>query len=229
MKISKPEVSNKKSFYLQTSNHHNKKGDYKNLSDQDLWNCFVSGDEGAFVLIYQNYVDTLFNYGLQYTQDENLLKDTLQDFFIYLREKSSRLSPTNSIKFYLLKSFKRRLLQNLNSLKKKNKMEEVFMNEELFKFELSYETKLIDRQFTNQQLDALNAAIKKLSAKEKEVIYLFFFENLTYREISEIQGYLHISSARRLVYKALDQLRLNLKMMLFLLFVFHEFNRLFKN
>ena len=188
---------------------------YQNQSEVELWKLFRSGDEGAFIAIYQTYIDILYNFGIQHCKDEELVKDCLQDFFIYLREKRSGLAEATSIKFYLMKSFRRKLLDYLKKYRKRLAVRLKYQQENLFKFEISEETKIINRQFNSMQVEALNKAINKLTSKEREAIYLYFFSNFSYKEISEIQGYTHISSARRLIYKALDQLRITLKLAVF--------------
>ena len=181
--------------------------------DSELWRSFKDGDEGAFIVIYKNYVNILFNVGLQYTLDEDLIKDCLQDFFIYTREKRSNLADVRNIKFYLIKSFSRRIITYL----KKSKKNKILNAEEYFKLELAADNKFLDSNYDEEQIRKLNNAIKKLSKKEKEAIYYFYYQNLSYTQIAEIYNYDHISSARRLIYKCLKKLKKNFLTVLFLL------------
>lgn len=192
------------------------KSSYAALNDEKLWQLFKEGDEGAFVLIYQQYIDCLFNYGLQYTSDKERIKDCIQDFFVYLREKRDTIGKTNAIKPYLLKSFRRRLLINIKKLAKIKAYQEKYSSDVIFQVELSFETLLIEKQFSDSQITSLNKALKTLSDKEKEAIYLFYFEDLSYLEIAKIQDYDHVSSARRLIYRALQNLRLVMKVYILL-------------
>src|SRR5690554_6430007 len=89
------------------------KGDGAKSSDSDLWNAFVNGDEGAFIQIYNQSAYILFNYGCQFTPDREMIKDCLHDFFIYLRKKRSGFGHTSFIKMYLLKAFRRRVVDYL--------------------------------------------------------------------------------------------------------------------
>lgn len=193
---------------------------YQEQVESKLWSLFKAGDEGAFIAIYQKYVDTLYNYGIQYSKDDDFIKDCLQDFFIYLREKRAKLSDVSNIKYYLIKSYRRKLIDSLKKSKKYIDIKSSYCDESLFKFEISHETKLIEQQFSKRQTEALNKAIGKLTSKEREAIYLYFYDNFSYKEISIIQGYTHISSVRRLIYKALDQLRISLKLVV--LFIFYS-------
>ena len=63
----------------------------------------------------------------------------------------------------------------------------------------------------------LQKAIESLSERHREIIFLFFYEDLTYEEIREIQDFENIKSARNLLYKALKSLRKKIEVLLFLI------------
>jgi RNA polymerase sigma-70 factor (ECF subfamily) len=178
----------------------------KKWDDEILWALFKGGDEAAFIIIYQDYCNLLFNYGCQFCQDEELIKDCLQDFFVYLREKRRNLGDTTSIKLYLMKAFKRRVIDYLNKYQKQNKKQEEFL---LFQFpiEMSSEDIYIKNQLEEEEIITLKKALESLDVKEREAIYYFYYEKLTYEEIAIILEFSHVSSARRLIYRALGKLR----------------------
>ena len=178
----------------------------KKWDDQILWSLFKGGDEAAFIIIYQDYCNLLFNYGCQFCQDEELIKDCLQDFFVYLREKRKNLGDTTSIKLYLMKAFKRRVIDYLNKHQKQNKKQEEFL---LFQFpiEMSSEDIYIKNQLEEEEIITLKKALESLDVKEREAIYYFYYEKLTYEQIAIILEFTYVSSARRLIYRALGKLR----------------------
>ena len=180
--------------------------DYVKSSDEVLWKAFKSGDETAFIQLYQQYTNILFNYGCQFTPDKELVKDCLQDFFIYLRKNRDGLGNTAFVKMYLLKAFRRRVIDYLNRNKKEYERNEAFLFLQ-FPVELSSETVYINRQIEDEQVAKLNQALKTLNSKEREAIYYFYYEGLSYEQIAEIFNFSHVSSARRLVYRGLSQLR----------------------
>ncbi|WP_051113312.1 RNA polymerase sigma factor [Lunatimonas lonarensis] len=176
------------------------------LRDKDLWDKFRSGDEGAFVVIYQGYVNHLFHFGCQFCQDRDVVKDLLQDFFIDLRANRRRLGSTDSIKFYLLKSFRRRVLGFVKKAQREAEHRKRFLMEQ-FSVELSTESKFIQQQLDDELIQNLNNALLSLDNKEREAIYYFYYQGLGYDQIAEIFEFSHISSARRLIYKSLAKIR----------------------
>lgn len=180
--------------------------DHEKITDKVLWEAFKSGDEIAFITIYKSYCNTLHNYGCQFTEDKEMVRDCLQDFFIYLRKNKAGFGETNSIKLYLFKAFKRRVVDYL----KKNSAE--FRSNEEFAFtqfsvELSSESIYISQQIKAEQIENLNKALKSLDSKEREAIYYFYYEGLSYEQIAEILSFSHVSSARRIMYRGLRHLR----------------------
>jgi RNA polymerase sigma factor (sigma-70 family) len=200
VKISNPKPAPQKN--AGTSNYVKR----SELPDKVLWEAFKSGDEMAFIQIYKSYCNILYNYGCQFTQDNELVKDCLQDFFIYLRKNKAGFGETNSIKMYLFKAFKRRVVEYL----KKNSVE--FRSNEKFAFtqfsiELSFESVYISQQIKDEQIKKLNKALEALDSKEREAIYYFYYEGLSYEQVAKILNFTHVSSARRIMYRGLRHLR----------------------
>lgn len=176
------------------------------VSDAELWNTFKQGDEAAFVDIYKTYVNKLYNYGVKFCNDGELVKDCLQDFFIYLRKNRETLGHTTSIKFYLFKSFRRRVVDYIQARASEQRKNQLVSGFQL-QIEVSPEVKFIDRQFQEQQLLKLNNAIDALTGKEREAVFYYFYEGLSYQDIAEIMNFSHVASARRLIYRALSNIK----------------------
>ncbi|MFW5760470.1 MAG: RNA polymerase sigma factor [Cyclobacteriaceae bacterium] len=174
--------------------------------DDVIWQAFKTGDESAFVHIYNTYYPVLTNYAFQITKDKDLISDCLQDLFIDIRLRRSKLTNVKSIKLYLLVSFRRRLLKYLEAERKAfSKHMEIARDE--FGIQLSCEDILIENQLDQEQKAKLEKAFAQLSNKEREALYYFYYENMSYHEITELFKYTQVKTTRNLVYQALDKLR----------------------
>ena len=69
-----------KDAYASLSN----KDSLNSLDDVRLWELFSEGKEIAFSHIYGTHFEGLFQYGCQFTKNESLVEDALQDMFIEL-------------------------------------------------------------------------------------------------------------------------------------------------
>ncbi len=174
--------------------------------DNEIWLMFKKGNEGAFNFIYEQYFPVLFKYGHRFTKNREIVKDAIQDLFIELRASGQNLSDTDSIKYYLFKALRWKILQYLN---RKRKFSEVNWHQAVFDFEIidSPEIVLIQQQTDEEKKEKLHKALQSLSKRQKEGIYYFYFEGLSYAQVASIMGMSNIKSARNLIYKAIDSLK----------------------
>ena len=87
-------------------------------NDRELWDSFKAGDDRAFSQIYETYADLLFSYGMRFTSNREIVRDTLQELFIKLYKNRKNLSTTDHIKFRmsLPKSYPLSILRNVKRL-----------------------------------------------------------------------------------------------------------------
>ncbi len=193
---------------------------FDSFNDQDLWNEFKRGNRSAFIYIYNQYFDELYLYGLQFTQDMDLLKDCIQDVFIRLNESRNRLSGTSSIKYYLYKSIKREIIHAMKRQKQAvRKLESI--KGRGFAYEISAEEILINRQENEDTINAIRDAANSLLHRQREIIFYHFFEGFSIRQIQELMGFNSVQATHNLLNRALKKLReiLGLITLFFLLWI----------
>lgn len=171
--------------------------------DSFLWDRFRAGQLPAFTELYNTYVQTLYNYGKRFTADSDLIEDCIQDLFVELWHKKETLGDTDSPKHYLLKSLRNRLFRRFSQYQK---FTSDGLEEYDFEVELSYELSLIDEQAAVQQRDQLQQALRQLTKRQREIIFLKFYENLSYEEIATVMS-LEVKSAYNLVSKAVEAIK----------------------
>lgn len=183
----------------------NPKFSISDLPDDKIWAEFKSGNEGAFNHIYKTYFQDLYTYGQQYSKDLYLLQDLIQDLFIDIRKNRRNLGNTTSIKFYLFKAFRRKICRHL----KRNKIIytgdiESFCN---LKIENLAEVRILQSQLDDKKKKSLEQAFAKLSKRQKEAVYYYFYQSMDYNEVASIMDLNHVKSARNLIYKSIDALK----------------------
>ncbi len=174
-----------------------------NTGDQDilLWESFRKGDKEAFAALFRQHYETLFRFGSQFTNDTELLEDNIQELFIELWRAKSE-TPVLSVKAYLLKALKYKLLK---AFRQKGKILPLAENNDIA-FEWSHETFLIAEQENTQKKQLVLNALSRLSHRQKEIIYLKYYQNLSYEEVSEIMN-INYQVARNLLYQAIKSLK----------------------
>ncbi len=180
-----------------------------------LWESFRNGDKEAFASLFREHYTVLFRFGSKFTRDTELLEDCIQELFIELWQAKSR-TPVLSVKAYLLKSLKYKLLK---SFRKRGKLLALYHNGDNV-FEWSHEDFLIEKHENDRKKQQVLAALGRLSSRQKEIVYLKYYQNLSYEEVSEIMN-INYQAARNLLYQAIKSLKNILAVSLELFFLFH--------
>ena len=184
----------------------------------DLWHRFKSGDDNALSEIYTHHVHQLFAYGLKIHGDEFLVKDCIQEVFMQLIDKRTRLVISDYTSIYLFKSLRNKLLEELRS---KSRRTDIIhsISENNPVHEISAEQSTVLSEEENFRTLTINKALSKLSDYQKEAIYLKYSQGLEYDKIAELLG-IDISSVRTLIYRALKKVKeeINSKTQLLLFF-----------
>ena len=177
-------------------------------SDDQLWSNFISGSQEAFKELYNRYSDILFSFGMRYTTDRELVKDCVHDVFIDLHNYRFTLAEEVSVRFYVLKSFRRKLTKMLRKTASfgfasfKNGAYELSIGE----FSSSVEEDIIGDEQSREMLASLSFELNLLPARQREILYLRFKHDLEYDEIANMMQ-ISVPTCRTLVYRGVRQLR----------------------
>lgn len=214
--ILKKEVDESFNEYLSGYNLKNDKdssrfADYKDSSKikstlpeevaKVCWQGIKNGNMDALGQLYDLYVDELFLYGMEKVQDKIRVMDAIHDLFVDLyKYRNSIFSPSN-VKYYLLRSLKRKVYRKQSSKKCIN-LQDSFFEKKTVATELSYEEKIIEGEYSKEKKDKLKLALTFLTKRQQKALHLRFTENKPYNEIANTMN-VSIATSRTLVYRAL--------------------------
>ncbi len=155
----------------------------KELTDIEQWQAFLEGDIGAFDTIMTAHFRVLYKYGSKFSNDSEFVKDAIQDLFLYLWEHREHVSQHVSVKAYLMASLRRRMHRN-----KKGEFLDKSIAEEsrLLEIEFSVEDAFIENESTHNLSKHIQNALAALPKRQKEIIYLRFFQNLDREHIAQV-------------------------------------------
>lgn len=189
-----------------TDEFHRFANHFGDISEGELWDLFRNNDSSAFSYIYLKYFPVLYNYGRQFTSDGDLVKDVIQDLFIYLQEKKAGLSATTSIKFYLYKAYRNRIIRYMNRSRQLG--EEVEHDENTgFEIALSEEANSLNVLLDEQMREKVEQAFTVLTKRQKEIVIYYFYEGFSYQEITSIMGFAKVDYTRILMSRSILKLR----------------------
>ncbi|MBO9641469.1 RNA polymerase sigma factor [Siphonobacter aquaeclarae] len=172
-----------------------------------LWKAFKEGDRAAFAELVELYYPQLLNYGVRFQRDREFVKDCLHDLLLELWNRRQRLDDVHVVKVYLLKSLRRKVLKESTRLKWFREAHEV-SDDYAFEVQFAIETYLISREVQHEDLVRLRTRLERLTKRQREAIYLRFYQDLDYDAIAGVMS-IQVHSAVNLVYEALKLLRRN--------------------
>jgi RNA polymerase sigma factor (sigma-70 family) len=181
----------------------------QSLDDSTLWLSFKKGNDLAFSILYHKYVQRLYNYGMHACRDKDLVLDCLQELFTLLWDRREKLSEVTCVNYYLFKSF-RRLLMNRITVGKKFLISLSDRDSYGFDFSPSQEDALIEEEWEVERNKKIRNSLHSLTKRQREAIFLKFFNQLSYHEVAAIMD-LHVDSVYNLISKSIDLLRKKLK------------------
>ncbi|MDO6438990.1 sigma-70 family RNA polymerase sigma factor [Cyclobacterium sp. 1_MG-2023] len=169
------------------------------------WDLLMQGHRSGLEGLYRLFAATLFSYGQALTKNEDFLQDCIQEVFIDLWKYHQSLGKADHVKAYLLRALSHKIYkENRNKIKKNS----VNWNDSLdnsFAIE-SIESELISVQQERGLQIKLAEGLDRLPTRQKEVINLLFFEQLSYQEVSKFMG-INLRSVYTLAWKAIGNLK----------------------
>ncbi|MEO5681742.1 MAG: sigma-70 family RNA polymerase sigma factor [Chitinophagaceae bacterium] len=161
--------------------------DNRSQQDTDWLHRIQKNDEQALALLMRKYYTDLYNYAARFTPDEALIKDCIQEVFISLWQRRQTVGIILSPQFYFLRAIKNKVLKSLDTAKRK------IGNHPLpddydFSHEFSIEKIIIAKQVSEINADRLKTILALLSKREKEVIYLKYYQYLDNGQIADLMN-----------------------------------------
>lgn len=173
-------------------------------ADQNWLQRLQHSDEQALAALMKKYYTDLYSYGIRFTQDKGLIKDCTQEVFISLWQRRDNATAVLSLKYYLLRAVKNKVLKSLHQHHKTDSID--WQNSYDFFQEFSVERLIIEKQVSEEKAAALRKTLSQLSPRQHEVIYLKFYQHLDHGQIADLMN-VSRQSVYNLLHEALQKLR----------------------
>lgn len=164
----------------------------------EQWNRFRGGDARELGNIYDQHILLLYRYGNKLTTDRSTVEDSIQDVFAELWKRRENISPTTSIKFYLFRALRQKIVRQLTHQRPSLHLESTIQV-----------AHTVEASLTEEQIHKLQQALSHLSPRQKEAIYLKFYNRLSNDEIAAV-----MNIDKRTVYNVVSQALSRLKQQL---------------
>lgn len=183
------------------------------MNDQELVKAIIRGDNSAMRELIEKYQDLVLNTCYRVLQSREDAQDTAQEVFLETYRSAVRLRNEDNISFWL---YRISLNKSINHLKRSQNtlFRSILQIESLFSHERGNNNSLVplsddhpgESLEASEREEMLSKAFAALPANQQKVFALFYYEELSYKEISTVLG-LSISSVESLLFRARENVK----------------------
>ena len=176
----------------------------KEGDELQYWHRISQGDIETYEYVFKSYYSDLYGYGLKLCGRPELVKDVIQELFVMIWERRGQLDTIYSLKVYLMVSLRRQILKTL--YRERREIEILNNQNDVPEIHFTAEEIIIRDESLEERRKELQDALNSLPPRQKEVIYLRFYNGMSYEEIEEILS-INYQSIRNHVHRAIKNLR----------------------
>ena len=152
-------------------------------SDEQLAARIQQGDKDLFGILMERYEKKLFRYGRKFLSSQDNIVDMVQEVFIKAYQNIQSFDVTQKFSPWIY-----RIAHNtfINALKKTARSPLHFLDFDTLISHPIYEDPAIREQEEKQMSMMLEKGLDQLSPAYREIVVLFYLEELSYKEIAEV-------------------------------------------
>jgi RNA polymerase sigma-70 factor, ECF subfamily len=153
-------------------------------ADQELAHQVQKGQIDSFNILINRYEKKMRNYARNFLSDKEDVNDVLQEIFIKAYKNIQSFDAERKFSSWLY-----RIAHNefVNVLKKRNKITLPLLDFDVFFPQYAKDGKTLAQDIDQRKMQEIVARFTdKLEQKYKEPIILYYFEELSYKEISDV-------------------------------------------
>ncbi|WP_343690908.1 sigma-70 family RNA polymerase sigma factor [Chitinophaga sp.] len=161
----------------------------------------MNGDIDAYSGLYKEYYKRFYNYGRKFTTNIHLIEDSIQEVFLDLWKRRDKLSHVDAPNYYLYSSFRYVLIKKIRQHDKI-----VFNQSAEEAYEFSSEHVIVSNELNEELQNKLQKAIKTLTGRQLEAIFLMYYEGLSYKEVAAILN-ISVKATYKIMARSLSALK----------------------
>ena len=169
----------------------------------DWWQQSLEGDSRAFYHIHRELFKGLYNYAMKLLQESDLANDAVQELFVKIWTKRATIGKLQKVKPYFFTALRRQILNQLRNLQLRELKISRIPRPDI---DFSPEEIVVKNEEYLSLQKKISELLNELPKRQKEVIYLHYFEEMDYTQIAAVMG-IHYQSVLNLTQKALQKLR----------------------
>jgi RNA polymerase sigma factor (sigma-70 family) len=175
-------------------------------TDSEILQGLIADKDEAFSAMMKKYYSSLYRYGRHFTKDDTIITDCIQDVFINIWQNRHKADTISFPRQYLLTSLKRRIVRVTSQNKKKLSLPGEELHDYNFSLEFSIEDIIVEKQIAEENAVKLRQILDQLPARQKEVIYLIYYQQLDHQQVAEVMN-INRQSVYNLLHESIRKIR----------------------
>ncbi len=162
----------------------------KMMTDEELVLCYSNGNNSAFDILLDRHRLAVFNYIYFIVKNKELSEDIFQDTFIkaIMTIKQGRYTETGKFRAWISRIAHNLIIDFFRLQKKENTVSNDDVQIDLLNNPMLCDDTVEDRLILSQIDSDLKKLITYLPDNQKDVLIMRYYQNLSFKEISERTG-----------------------------------------
>lgn len=170
----------------------------------NLWQQSQAGDSLAFCQLADKQYRILFNYACNFTSDREFIKDAIQDLMIHIWERRQSIQ-IQFVTIYFLRALRNQLMQEFRRNNGSHPFLDIDEAGQLSDYQ-TVETEIERKELLSENQVKVRCAIEELPRRQKEAVFLKYFEGMDNEQIADLMQ-VNRQSVANLLFKAISALK----------------------
>lgn len=182
----------------------------KSFADETLVKLYVEGNNEAFDVILSRYEKRLYSYILYFVRNNDVADDLFQETFVkaIVTIKHGRYTETGKFSAWLTRIAHNLIVDQFRDEKNENTVSNDEVTTDLFNNTSLAEACVETRLISDETLTDVKGLISELPDAQREVLYMRFYRDMSFKEIAQVTGVSINTALGRMRYALLNMRRM---------------------
>lgn len=182
----------------------------KLFADETLVKLYAEGNNEAFDVILSRYEKRLYSYILYFVRNNDVADDLFQETFVkaIVTIKHGRYTETGKFSAWLTRIAHNLIVDQFRDEKNENTVSNDEVTTDLFNNTSLAEACVETRLISDETLTDVKGLISELPDAQREVLYMRFYRDMSFKEIAQVTGVSINTALGRMRYALLNMRRM---------------------
>ena len=194
---------------------------FANLTDEMLVKLYAGGNNSAFDILLERYEEKIFSYIFFIVHNQDVADDIFQETFMkaVVTIQQGRYVENGKFQAWITRIAHNLIIDYFRQTRNENCVSNDEVEYDLFNDIKLAETNVESKMVREQVLDDVKLLVEHLPQNQKEVVFMRYYQELSFKEIADITGVSINTALGRMRYALLNLRKMAVKKELHLVFL----------